>query len=171
MMLPLAITMLIAATLGADAAPQARSKQSEPHKTAQIVTVTGECTKLVHAGVVMDGCKPILMNMNYSTGVSAYWFATERTILSFSGDGSHRVEQGPGIVVQAIDRVVSAAATGQVKEEDTKEEAAIGFCRFGNPTIKGSTLECVAHTQAGRYEGAFVTDGSPPKFQAFQVNQ
>jgi LytS/YehU family sensor histidine kinase len=171
MRLPLAITFLLAATLSADAAPQAGSKQPEAHKTAQIVTVTGECTKLVHAGVATEGCKPILVNMNYSTGVSAYWFVTERTILSFSGDGSRRVEQGPGIVVQAIDRVVSAATTGQVKDEDTKEEAAIGFCRFGNPTMKGSTLECVAHTQAGRYEGSFVTDGSPPNFQVIQVNQ
>jgi hypothetical protein len=170
MRLPLAITFLLAATLGADAAPQARSKQSEARKTAQIVTVTGECTKLVHAEGAMEGCRPILMNMNYSTGVSAYWFVTERTILSFSGDGPSRVEQGPGIVVQAIDRVVSAATTGQVKEEDTKEEAAIGFCRFGDPTIKGSTLECVAHTQAGRYEGSFVADGSPPKFEAFHVD-
>jgi hypothetical protein len=29
----------------------------------------------------------------------------------------------------------------------------------------------VAHSQAGRYEGSFVTDGSPPNFQAIQVNQ
>ncbi|MGF9762184.1 hypothetical protein AAII07_44105 [Microvirga sp. 0TCS3.31] len=170
MMLPLAITFLLAAILGADAAPQANPKQAEARKTAQLVTVTGECTKLVHAEGAMEGCKPILMNMNYSTGVSAYWFVTERTILSFSGDGSRRVEQGPGIVVQAIDRVVSAATTGAVKEEDTREEAAIGFCRFGNPTIKGSTLECVAHSQAGRYEGSFVADGNPPKFEAFHVD-
>jgi len=170
MLLPLAIMFLLTATLGADAAPQAKTKKAETRQTAQLVTATGECTKLVHAGSVMDGCKPILMNMNYSTGVSAYWFMTERTILSFSGDGSRRVEQGSGIVVQAIDRVVSAAMTGAVKEEETKEEEAIGFCRFGDPTIKGSTLECVAHTQAGRYEGSFVAEGSPPKFEALQVN-
>jgi hypothetical protein len=168
MMLPIAIAFLLAAILGADAAPKA--KQADVRKTAQIVTVTGECTKLVRAEGAIEGCKPILMNMNYSTGVSAYWFVTEQTIMSFSGDGARRVEQGPDIVVQAIDRVVSAATTGAVKEEDTKEEAAIGFCRFGDPTIKGSTLECVAHTQAGRYEGTFVADGSPPKLEAFQVN-
>jgi len=171
MMLPLAIALLLAAALGADAAPQARPKKAEAHKTVQIVTVTGECTKLVHAGATMDGCKPILMNMNYSTGVSAYWFVTERTIVSFSGDGTRRVEQGPDIVVQAIDRIVSAAMTDAAKEENTKEETAIGFCRFGNPTIRGSTLECVAHTPTGRYEGAFAADGSPPQFEELDVNQ
>jgi hypothetical protein len=171
MMLPLAIAFLLAATLGAAAAPQAKSKKAEPRKTTQIVTATGKCTRLEYAGVALEGCKPILMNMNYNTGVSAYWFMTDRTIVSFSGDGTHRVEQKPDIVVQAVDRVVSAAATDAVKEKDTKEETAIGFCRFGNPTIKGSTLECVAHTQTGRYEGAFVTDGSPPQSEELEVNR
>jgi hypothetical protein len=63
-----------------------------------------------------------------------------------------------------------AAASDAFKAEDAKDEAAIGFCRFGNPTVKGATLECVAHTQAGRYEGIFVADGSPPHFEAFQVD-
>ena len=171
MMLSLALAILLAAAPGADAAPQAKPGQPEAGKTAQMVTVSGKCTKLVHAGLAVDGCKPILMNLNYSTGVSAYWFMTEGTILSFSGDGSHQVEQDPDAVVQAIERVIRAATIGVLREEDTKEETAVGFCRFGNPTIKGSTLECVAHTQAGRYEGVFVTDGSPPKLEAFHVDQ
>ena len=171
MMLFLAIALLFAATPGAEAAPQAKSKKAEARQIAQRVTVSGACTKLVHAGLAVDGCKPILVNMNYGTGVSSYWFMTEGTILSFSGDGSHRVEQEPGIIVQAIEKVILAATIGVFKEEDTKEAAAIGFGRLGNPTIKGSMLECMAHTQAGRYEGAFVIDGSPPKLEAFQVNR
>jgi hypothetical protein len=170
MMLFLAIALLFAATLGAEAA-QAKSKKAEARQIAQRVTVSGACTKLVHAGLAVDGCKPILVNMNYGTGVSSYWFMTEGTILSFSGDDSRRVEQGPGIIVQSIEKVVLAPTICVFKKEDTKEEAAIGFCRLGNPTIKGSMLECMAHTQAGRYEGAFATDGSPPKLEAFQVNQ
>jgi hypothetical protein len=166
MMLSLALAILLAAAPGADAAPQANPREPEVAKIAQMVTVSGECTKLVHAGVSVEGCKPILMNLNYSTGVSAYWFMTEGTILSFSGDGSHQVEQDSDVIVQAVERVIRAAAIGVLMEE-----AAVGFCRFGNPTIKGSTLECVAHTQAGRYEGVFVTDGSPPKLEAFHVNQ
>jgi hypothetical protein len=170
MRLSLAVALFLAATLGADAAPQAKSNENdEPHKIVQMVTVTGACSKLVHAGLAMEGCKPILVNMNYSTGVSAYWFMTEGTILSFSGDGSGRVEQGPDLVVQAIETVILAATTGA--PEEAKEEAAVGFCRFGDPTIKGSTIECVAHTQAGSYEGAFTTDGNPPKLEAFQINQ
>jgi hypothetical protein len=96
---------------------------------------------------------------------------TEGTILSSSGDGSHQVEQDPDVVVQSIERVIRAATTGALREGDTREETAIRFCRIGNPTIKGSTLECVAHSQAGRYEGVFVTDGNPPKLEAFHVNQ
>jgi LytS/YehU family sensor histidine kinase len=171
MMLSLALAILLAAAPGADAATQAKSGQPEAAKIAQMVTVSGECTKLVHAGVSVEGCKPILMNLNYSTGVSAYWFMTEGTILSFSGDGSHQVEQDSDVIVQAVERVIRAAAIGVLREEDTREETAVGFCRFGNPTIKGSTLECVAHSQAGRYEGVFVTDGNPPKLEAFHVNQ
>jgi hypothetical protein len=108
--------------------------------------------------------------MNYSTGVSSYWFTTESSILSFSGDGSRRIEQGPDVVVQAIEKVI-LAATGTASEEEGKEDPAIGFCRFGDPNLKGSTIECVAHTQMGRYEGAFATDGSPPQLEAFQVAQ
>jgi hypothetical protein len=171
MRLPVPVALLLVVTLGANAAPQTRPKKTvEASKIAHMVTVSGECTKLVQGGVSVSGCKPILINLNYSTGVSAYWFMTEGTILSFSGDGSRRVEQGPDVVVQAIEKVIRAATIGVLREEDTKEETAIGFCRFGNPTIKGSTLECVAHSQAGRYEGAFVTDGSSPKLEAFQVN-
>jgi hypothetical protein len=171
MRLSLALALLVAAALGAHAAPQAKpQKKPQPGNIAQLVTVTGECTRLVQAGVTVDGCKPVLMNLNYSTGVSAYWFMTERTILSFSGDGARRVEQDSDTVVQAIEKVILAAASSAFKAEDAKEEAAIGFCRFGNPTIRGSTLECMAHTQAGRYEGTFVPNGTPPQLEAFQVD-
>jgi hypothetical protein len=30
-------------------------------------------------------------------------------------------------------------------------------------------IECVAHTRAGLYEGAFVTGGNPPKLDTFQI--
>ncbi len=170
MRLSCALALLLAATLGADAAPQAKPKlKPEASKIVQMVTVSGACTTLVQAGVTVEGCKPVLMNLNYSTGVSAYWFMTDRMILSFSGDGARRVEQASDIVVQAIETVVVGAAS-DAKAEEAKDEPAIGFCRFGNPTIKGSTLECVAHTPTGRYEGTFVPDGSPPEFQAFHVD-
>jgi hypothetical protein len=78
MRLSLAVALFLAATLGADAVPQAKSNENdEPNKVVEMVTVSGACTKLVHAGLAIDGCKPILVNMNYSTGVSAYWFMTE----------------------------------------------------------------------------------------------
>lgn len=171
MRLSLAFALLLAATLGANAAPQAKPKQKpEASKIVQMVTVSGTCTTLVQAGGAVQGCKPVLMNLNYSTGVSAYWFMTERMILSFSGDGSRRIEQGPDTVVQTIEKVIVAATAEASKADDANEETAIGFCRFGNPTIKGAMLECVAHTPAGRYEGTFVADGSPPQFEAFQVN-
>ena len=85
MKLSLAIALFFAATFSEDAVPQAKSKQkAETTKNVQMVTVAGECTKLVHAGLVIEGCKNLLVNMNYSTGVSSYWFMTESTILSFS---------------------------------------------------------------------------------------
>jgi hypothetical protein len=172
MKLSLATALFLAATISVNAAPQAKSKKkAEATKIAQMVTVSGECTKLVHAGLAIDGCKNLLVNMNYSTGVSSYWFMTESTILSFSGDGSRRIEEGPGLVVQAIEKVILAATAAASNEEEGKEDTAVGFCRFGDPNLKGSTIECVAYTQVGRYEGAFATDGSPPKLEAFQVGQ
>jgi hypothetical protein len=167
--LAIALCLVLAAPVSADAAPPAQSKKAEAGKVVQMVTVSGECTKLVHAGRSVEGCKSILMNMNYSTGVSAYWFMTDRTILSFAGDGSRQVKQGSDIVVQSVDRILLAATDGS-KEDDAKEDDAVGFCRVGNPTKRGAIIRCVAHTQAGLYEGTFVTDGTPPRFGEFPVS-
>jgi hypothetical protein len=107
--------------------------------------------------------------MNYSTGVSAYWFVTDRTILSFAGEGSRQIEQGSDIVVQSVDRII-LAVTDAPKADDAKEDPAVGFCRFGDPTKRGALIEWLAHAQAGLYEGSFVTDGTPPKFGEFPVS-
>jgi hypothetical protein len=64
-----------------------------------------------------------------------------------------------------------AATMGAPDDKEGKEDTAVGFCRFGDPNLKGSTIECVAHTQVGRYEGAFATDASPPQLEAFQIAQ
>jgi hypothetical protein len=170
MRLSLAVAFFLAAIVSVDAAPQTNSKKGEAGKFVQMITISGECTKLVHAGRPVSGCKSILVNMNYSTGVSAYWFVTEQTLLSFAGDGSRRVEQGVSIVVQAIDRVI-LATTDSSKADDATADDAVGFCRFGDPTRKGSMVECIAHTQAGLYEGFFASDGKPPKLEAFQISQ
>ena len=171
MRLSLALALFPAAIVSVNAAPQTKSERAKPDQFVQMVTVVGTCTKLVHAGQPVDGCKSTLVNMNYSTGVSSYWFMTESTILSFSGDGSRRIEQGPDIVVQAIEKVILAATTAAPDNKEGKEDPAVGYCRFGDPNLKGSTIECVAHTQVGRYEGAFATDGNPPKLEAFQIAQ
>jgi hypothetical protein len=168
MRLSLAIAFFPAAMVSVNAAPQTKSERAKPDQFVQMVTVFGTCTKLIHAGQPVDGCKSTLVNMNYSNGVSAYWFVTEQTILSFAGEGSRRIEQGANIVVQAIDRII-LAATDATKEDAVKGDTAVGFCRFGDPTKKGITTECVAHTQLGLYEAAFAADGSPPKLEAFHI--
>ena len=169
---PLAVALFFAATLGADAAlPEKSKKKAEPDKFVQAVAISGECIKLVHAGSPVEGCKNILVNMNYSTGVRAYWFVTDRTILSFTGDGSRRIEQGSDIVIQSIEKIIVATMEKDSKKEDTTEEDAVGFCRFGDPTKKGMMVECLAYTQEGLYEGAFVADGNPPKLESFQISR
>jgi hypothetical protein len=168
MRLSLAIAFFPAAIVSVNAAPQTKSERAEPDQFVQMVTVFGTCTKLIHAGQPVDGCKSTLVNMNYSNGVSAYWFVTEQTILSFAGEGSRRIEQRAHIVVQAIDRII-LAATDATKEDAAQGDTAVGFCRFGDPTKKGITTECVAHTQLGLYEAAFAADGSPPKLEAFHI--
>jgi hypothetical protein len=170
MKLSLAIVLLLApaAMSGVEAVPQTKAKKAEAGKAVQMVTVSGGCTKLVYAGKPVDGCKNILVNMNYSTGVSAYWFVTERNILSFAGDGSRHIEQGADIVVQSVNRIILAATDGS--DEDATGDDAVGFCRFGDPTKRGAIIECSAHAQAGLYEGSFVTDGMPPKFGEFSVS-
>jgi hypothetical protein len=171
MTLFLAIALFLVATLGTEAALQPKSeKKAKVDKFVQTVAISGECIKLVHAGHPVDGCKNILVNLNYSTGVSAYWFVTDRTVLSFAGDGSRRIEQGSDLVVQSIERVL-LAAKGNDKEDDTREDDAVGFCRFGNPTRKGMMVECLAHTQGGLYEGTFVADGDPPKLGELQISR
>jgi hypothetical protein len=81
------------------------------------------------------------------------------------------VEQGSDSVIQSIERIFLADATDASKANDAKEEPAIGFCRFGDPTKRGTTVACVAHTQAGLYEGTFITDGKPPMLEEFQVSR
>jgi hypothetical protein len=170
MRLSLAVAFFLAAIVSVDAAPQTKSKKAEADRFVQMIIISGECTKLVHAGHLVSGCKSVLVNMNYSTGTSAYWFVTEGTILSFAGDGSRRGEQGVDIVIQAIDRVI-LATTENSRADDATGDDAVGFCRFGDPTKKGSMVECIAHTQAGVYEGTFASDGKPPKLEAFQITQ
>ncbi len=170
-MLSLAPVLFLVAALGADAAPKAKSQETETDKLSHMVTVSGECTKLVHAGQPVEGCKSILVNMNYSTGVSGYWFTTQKTILSFAGDGSHRIEQGSDSVIQAIERIFLADTANDSEADDAKEEPAVGFCCFGDPARRGTTVECVAHTQAGLYEATFVTDGKPPMLRKFQISR
>jgi hypothetical protein len=172
MMLSPTVALFLVATLGADVALQTEAKKKdEADKLVQAVTISGECIKLVHAGHSIDGCKNILVNMNYGTGVSAYWFVSNRMILSFAGDGSRRIEQGSDIVIQSIERVVLAAKANDSKKDHTKEDAAVGFCRFGDPTRKGMMVECMAHTQVGLYEGTFMADGNPPKLEKFQISR
>ena len=170
-MLSLAVVLFLVAALSSDAAPKAKSQETEADKPSQMVTVSGACTKLVHAGQPVAGCKNILVNMNYSTGVSEYWFMTQKTILSFAGDGSRRIEQGSDSVIQAIERIFLADTANNSEADDTKEEPAVGFCRFGDPTKRGTTVECVAYTQAGLYEGTFVTDGNLPMLEEFQLSR
>jgi len=170
MMLSPAVALFFVTTLGADAALPAEAKrQAEADKFVQAVTISGECIKLVHAGHPVEGCKNILLNMNYSTGVSAYWFVTDRTILSFAGDGSRRIEHGSDLVIQSIERILLAPKVHGT--DDTREDDAVGFCRFGDPTKSGMLVECLAHTQAGLYEGTFVADGTPPKLETLQISR
>ena len=92
-------------------------------------------------------------------------------ILSFTGGGSRRIEQGSDIVVQSIEKVILAIKAKDSRKDDTKEDDAVGFCRFGDPTKKGMMVECMAYTQAGFYEGAFLADGDPPKLGEFPVSR
>src|SRR5690348_15807076 len=112
-----------------------------------MVTVSGECTMLIHAGRPDAECKIIRVNTRYGSGVSGYWFMTGTSILSFTCDSARRIEQGSGSVVEAIERKLLAYTTNLAQEEDATAEAAIGFCRFGDVTQRGSTIECVAHTR------------------------
>jgi len=169
MTLSLALAFFLAATLGADAAPARPKTKPGAGQLAQTVTVSGECTRLIQAGRPVGGCKNILVNTNYSTGVSGYWFMTGNSIVSFAGDGARRLEQASDQVIQSIERVFLTDLTNIPQEEDATAETAIGFCRFGDVTKRGSMIECVAHTRAGLYEGAFVTDGNPPKLDTIQI--
>ena len=149
MTLSLALAFFLAATLGADAAPARPKTKPRAGQLAQTVTVSGECTRLIQAGRPVGGCKNILVNTNYSTGVSGYWFMTGNSIVSFAGDGARRLEQASDQVIQSIERVFLTDPTNIAQEEDATAENAIGFCRFGDVTKRGSMIECVAHSRAG----------------------
>jgi len=79
----------------------------------------------------------------------------------------HRGQFGEGV----YDEVILAATTAAPNNEEGKEDTAVGFCRFGDPTKKGMMVECMAHTPAGLYEAVFLADGAPPKLGEFPVSR
>jgi hypothetical protein len=91
--------------------------------------------------------------------------------LGAPGDGSRRIEPGTDRVIQSNERIFLADWANERSTNDAKEGPAVGFCRFGDLTKPGTTVKCVALTQAGLYEGAFVTDGRPPILDECQVRR
>jgi hypothetical protein len=55
--LAIALFLVSAAPVSAEAAPPAKSKKAEAGKVVQMVTVSGECTKLVHAGRLVEAAR------------------------------------------------------------------------------------------------------------------
>lgn len=125
--------------------------------------VKGSCKKLVIFGRdKTKSCAGKLINAVYENGRSGFWFVLARDrIVAFSGYSQKTVGDRSGADIRPIDRII---IQGPGMPADAPIPAAVGVCRMTNPDRGAIRVECKGMVDgAGVVEGAFVSDGSPPR--------
>lgn len=129
--------------------------EDDTRNLSALMAVSGTCAELLVASEARP-CGGTLINTIYSDGRVGFYFVvddSEKSAVSFSGQGEQRKMPSEDIWIQSIDGLVlSTGAT-----------AATGECRFGNPFEGATRIECSAVSEAGDvFVGEFLTDGSEP---------
>jgi hypothetical protein len=125
-------------------------------KLIKTLTFSGQCNKLITADRPRP-CENVFVNTAHQNGRIGFYFGVNETVVAFSGIGSRQIKQGENRIAQPIDGVLT------LLDGKSAEFNATGTCRFNNPMLGPMTVDCTADTAQGRYEGHFVTDGSPPQ--------
>ena len=141
--------------------PRAIAARIEPRSSSavtEILTLTGSCRR--HFANEIDrtpSCARLLLNTNYADGLLGFYFVSDGTAITFSGLGNEQVKPHADRAVQPIDLVIVGAEGRYARLK------AVGQCEFSNPQYRESHINCRAVTDTGVFEGAFVSDGTPPQ--------
>jgi hypothetical protein len=126
----------------------------------QEYTLVGRCTTLdAEGGDHTPTCNPTVTLVRIPAGGLAVCFAAaDGTRVVFIGTKPTTVDPRSSSSLQALDRVRFTIPG------DAGEKAASGTCSLGNLN-KGvpATIVCRANTDAGAFDGTFVTDGGAPR--------
>jgi hypothetical protein len=129
----------------------------------QEYTLVGRCTTLdAEGGDHTPTCNPEVRLVRIPAGGLAVCFsAADSTRVVFIGTQPTTVDPRSNSSLQVLDRVRFTIPG------DAGEKAASGTCSLGN-LDKGipATIVCRANTDAGAFDGNFVTDGGAPKLAA-----
>ncbi len=126
-------------------------------------SISGRCTRIVVAGTnISKNCSGKVVNITYDNGRSGYWFVLkDGSILSFSGELAKSIFNKDGSALQPIDQVTFAKETDGAPPGSA---VAIGACHMTDPSKGKAFLKCRAKINGDQYfEGAFVSDGFPPR--------
>jgi len=133
------------------------------NKLTAMVILQGTCKKLVGGKARTSDCTGKLLNTEYSDGRLGFYFVTTGGMaLTFSTRGREQVKADENTAIVPVDMLFT---TGKGQ---TDKVQAVGTCKFANP-YRGvpAPVECTADTARGRYEAAFLSDGSKPDNKTF----
>jgi hypothetical protein len=129
----------------------------------QEYTLVGRCSTLdAEGGDHTPTCNPTVRLVRIPAGGLAVCFSASDSIrVVFIGTKPTTIDPRSNSSLQALDRVRFTIPG------DAGEKAANGTCSLGN-LDKGvpATIECRAITEAGTFDGTFVTNGSKPTLAA-----
>ena len=130
---------------------------SAKDELATIAVLTGECSKLVVAGVDHSAiCEGVIANFAYRSGHSSFQFAATH-VVAIGFYGTDHAAQGDESFI-----TVEKISINRLKGEPSIMVPASGKCTYTNPYAGPSRLLCSAISDGKAYSATFVSDGGEP---------
>jgi hypothetical protein len=132
-----------------------------------IATIKGKCTRLIIGGSEHTrACIPRVVNEVFADSRTGFTFtAGDTAVISFSGIGRTQIKDDPNRVTQPLDTVIFTLIGMGTPPNKLR---AAGVCTYSNPNAGAVRVSCSAHTDMGKFEAKFLSDGQPPQIQKFQ---
>jgi hypothetical protein len=137
--------------------------EAQVAKVTGMMTLTGACKKLTVGGKNRTAdCKGTLLNTDYSSGRTGFYFITTDGIaVTFSTRGDKQVHPDADTAISPVDMVI---VVGQGRSDKI---LATGTCKFTNPYQGPAPIECRAESASGLFEASFMSDGGKPDVKTF----
>jgi hypothetical protein len=137
--------------------------EAQGPKVTGMMTLAGACKKLTVGGKNRTAdCKGTLLNTDYSSGRTGfYFFTTDGITVTFSTRGDKQVHPDADTAISPVDMVV---VVGQGRSDKI---LATGTCKFTNPYRGPAPIECRVESPSGLFEASFMSDGGTPDVKTF----